>query len=107
MELQLWMHDQASIRDGNARRRQWVKDRGILFGKLVRRLHVLVHKKLETYRMDWVTKTGSAVSGFGYDELLEFLKEHILIGEGTQQFLPLFAVLDCLPAARQSIDGGV
>ena len=42
------------------------------------------------------------MSGFGYDELLEFLKEHILIGEGTQQFLPLFAVLDCLPAARQS-----
>ena len=41
-------------------------------------------------------------AGFGYDELLEFLKEHILIGEGTQQFLPLFAVLDCLPAARQS-----
>ena len=102
LELQLWMHDQATIRDGNARRRQWVKDRGVLFGKLVGRLHALVRKKLETYRMEWVTKTGAVVSGFGYDELLSFLKEFILIGEGTQQFLPLFAVLDCVPTARQS-----
>ena len=105
MELQLWMHDQSNIKSLMERRRQWVKDRGILFGKLSARLHTEVKADLETHRLTWATQSSKPVSDFGYDELLRFLKQVILVGEGTQQFLPLFELLDCRPVPGTDVSG--